>query len=249
MKLPEFTVIIPARYNSTRLPGKLLQDIGGWPLIRHAYEAAIGSRATSVIIATDSPSVLKVAEQFCDQVEMTSPTHASGTDRVAEVVQKRGIPADRIIVNVQGDEYALPPALIDQVAGLLAGDRLAVMATLCEPIHNEKEWLDPNVVKVVFGPDGAALEFSRRPIPHSAPGFVAGRAFRHIGIYAYRAGFLTEFTRLPSPEPERTERLEQLRALHQGCRIRVAQACAPAGIGIDTPADLERARRLNARRD
>jgi len=240
---PDFTVIIPARYASTRLPGKPLQDIGGRPLLRHAYEAAAASNATVVIIATDDAGIQEASRTFCPHVEMTSGAHGSGTDRIAEVALRLAIAADRIIVNVQGDEYALPPALIDQVVALLDEDREAVMATLCEPIHDDGEWRDPNVVKVVFGADGGALYFSRAPVPWAAPGGVPGCAFRHIGIYAYRAGFLLEYTRLPPPATEVTEKLEQLRALHHGCRIRVAQACVRAGIEVNSQSDLERARR------
>lgn len=239
-----FDVIIPARLASTRLPRKLLQDIGGKPLIRHAWESAQGSGAASVTIATDSTEIRDAVAGFCSCTEMTSSSHSSGTERIAEVVLKRGLPAGRIIVNVQGDEYGLPPALIDQVAALLADDPGADMATLCEPIRDDGEWRDPNVVKVVFSGDGLALEFSRAPIPRSVSQFRPGCAFRHIGIYAYRAGFLLDYAALPPVEAERSERLEQLRALHHGRRIRVAQACAAAGIGVDSLADLERARRL-----
>lgn len=243
---PEFDVLIPARLESTRLPGKPLLEIGGKPLIRHAWESAELSGAASVTIATDATSVRDAAARFCPNLEMTSASHSSGTDRIAEVVRRRGLPDDRIIVNVQGDEYGLPPQVVDQVAALLAGDGEAAMATLCEPIRNEAEWRDPNVVKVVCTPDGLAQDFSRVPDP--AARFAPDRVFRHIGIYAYRAGFLLRFTQLPPTARERTERLEQLRALENGYRIRVAVACAPAGIGVDSPADLERARRLEQAR-
>lgn len=245
---PEFDVVIPARLDSTRLPGKPLLEIGGKPLIRHAYDAAERSGAASVTIATDAPSVQAVAEKFCRHIEMTSSAHASGTDRIAEVVRRRRIPPDRIIVNVQGDEYGLPETLIVQVAELLANDSRAAMATLCEPIQSESDWRDPNVVKVVFAGDGGALYFSRSPIPWAATGNAPGCGFRHIGIYAYRAGFLLEYTQLAPPALELTEKLEQLRALHHGFRIKVAPARAPAGIGVDSPADLERARELAAGR-
>jgi 3-deoxy-manno-octulosonate cytidylyltransferase (CMP-KDO synthetase) len=244
---PDFTVVIPARHASTRLPGKPLQEVGGKPLLRHAYEASAASSASTTIIATDDARIRDACLKFCQEVEMTSVAHESGTDRIAEVVRRRGFQADRIVVNVQGDEYGLPPALIDQVAGLLADDAGAVMATLCEPLRGESEWRDPNVVKVVATAGGQALYFSRAPIPWS-PGQLPRCAFRHIGLYAYRAGFLLEFAQLAQPEIEKTERLEQIRALHYGYRIRVEQACAPAGIGVDSPRDLEHARRLAAKR-
>jgi 3-deoxy-manno-octulosonate cytidylyltransferase (CMP-KDO synthetase) len=241
-----FDVVIPARLASTRLPGKLLLDIGGKPLIRHAWESAEGSEAASVTIATDAAEIRDAVAAFCPRTEMTSGSHTSGTERIAEVVRKRGLPPDRIVVNVQGDEYGLPSALIDQVAALLSEDRDADMATLCEPIRDEPEWRDPNVVKVVFSTDGRALEFSRSPIPLSVPRFTPGCAFRHIGIYAYRAGFLLDYAALSPTEAEKSERLEQLRALDHGHRIRVAQACARVGVEINSPADLESARRLAA---
>jgi 3-deoxy-manno-octulosonate cytidylyltransferase (CMP-KDO synthetase) len=201
-----------------------------------------------VTIATDAAEIRDAVAGFCSLTEITSGSHSSGTERIAEVVLKRGLPVDRIIVNVQGDEYGLPPALIDQVALLLAEDPGADMATLCEPIRDESEWRDPNVVKVVFSTGGRALEFSRMPIPRSVARFAPGCAYRHIGLYAYRSGFLREITGLPPTDAEKAERLEQLRALHHGYNIRVAQACAPAGIGVDSPTDLERARRLEQAR-
>ena len=245
---PEFIVVIPARYASTRLPGKPLEEIGGKPLVQHAYEAARGSRASLVIIATDDNRIQQACAAFCKEVELTSSTVASGTDRIAEVVRRRRIPEDRIVVNVQGDEYALPPTLIDQVADLLAADPTAVMATLCEPIRREADWRDSDIVKVVVTADGHALYFSRAPIPWAEPGPASGCTFRHIGLYAYRTGFLLEYAGLAPPGLETAERLEQVRALHHGYRIRVAIACAEAGIGIDSRKDLDQARMQETRR-
>src|SRR5690606_720777 len=183
---PPFTVIIPARFASTRLPGKPLLDIGGRPLLQHAFDAAAASGAREVIIATDDARIEAAAARFCQSVELTSADHASGTDRIAEVVGRRNLPDDAIVVNVQGDEVGLPPSLVNQVALALAADAGAAMATLCEPIREAADWYSPDVVKVVCGAGGRALYFSRSPIPWG--GAPPGGAFRHIGLYAYRAG-------------------------------------------------------------
>lgn len=238
--IPSFTVIIPARYGSTRLPGKPLLDIGGRPLLQHAYDAAAASGAREVIVATDDERIEAAAARFCRSVERTSPDHASGTDRIAEVVRRRNFPDEAIIVNVQGDEVGLPPALVNQVAQALSADPGASMATLCEPIRDATDWHSPDVVKVVFAENGRALYFSRSCIPWG--GAPPGPAFRHIGLYAYRAGFLRRFPELPPCELERRERLEQLRALWYGHAIRVEPAREEAGLAVDSAADLERAR-------
>lgn len=250
-----FKVIIPARYGSTRLPGKALIDLAGKPLIQHVYERVRDCGAHSPIIATDDERIESAARRFGAQVFMTSPHHASGTDRIAEVVDRIREPDDAIVVNVQGDEPLIPGALVMQVAGLLETDPQASMATLCERIGEPRDVFDPNVVKVVMDRDGRALYFSRAPIPWDRGAFSGGAAtawptaqdyYRHLGIYAYRAGFLKTFAALPPCQIERTEALEQLRALHYGARILVAEACAPSGFGVDTPADLDRARQLLA---
>ena len=240
-----YKVVIPARYGATRFPGKPLATIGGKTLLEHVYESARASAAKRVIVATDDERIEKACRDFGADVYRTSPDHESGTDRVAEVMNLINEPDDALVVNVQGDEYGLPSALIDQVANALALNRDKVMATLCERITDRDELRDPNVVKVVFDNSGTALYFSRAMIPWRAgkAGEDDPAAYRHIGIYAYRVGFLKRFTSLRVCELERSERLEQLRALYNGYRVHVEEACAPCGIGVDTPEDLERARR------
>jgi 3-deoxy-manno-octulosonate cytidylyltransferase (CMP-KDO synthetase) len=253
-----FMVVIPARYASTRLPGKPLLDIAGKPMIQHVWERVRACSERPPVIATDDTRIEAAARAFGADVHMTAATHGSGTDRIAEVVGNLREPEDSIIVNVQGDEPLLPGALVMQVAQLLEGDPAAVMATLSEPITEARDVFDPNVVKVVSDRDGHALYFSRAPIPWNRDDFRTGEAsrwpsaqgyHRHLGIYAYRAGFLRTFTTLPPVRLEKTEALEQLRALYYGYRIRVAEACVPSGPGVDTPADLERARVLLAAHD
>lgn len=246
-----FQVIIPARLHSTRLPRKVLADICGRPLLQHVYERARESGAESIIVATDDEAVATVARGFGAHVEMTSTAHASGTDRVAEVASRLGPPDTQIVVNLQGDEPLMPGNAIAQVAALLDGDVDAAMATLCERITEQRDIFDANVVKIVVNAAGDALYFSRAPVPWQRESFDPGASrhwpleqpyFRHIGIYAYRVGFLRRLSALPPADLERSERLEQLRALHIGARIRVAEACAATGFGVDTLADLERVR-------
>ena len=244
-----FKVVIPARYGSTRLPATAIASLAGRPMIQWVVDAARRSAAAAVLVATDDARVAEVVEPR-DCVVMTRADHVSGTDRIAEVAQQRGWGDADIVVNVQGDEPQLPPALIDQVAALLARDARADLATLSTPIGSLQEFLDPNVVKVVTAGDGAALYFSRAPIPWHRDGApqgltsqtsVAG-AQRHLGIYAYRVASLRQMTALPPSSLETTEKLEQLRALQSGMRILVAEACATPGIGVDTEHDLARAR-------
>jgi len=242
-----FHVVIPARYGSTRLPGKPLLDIGGRPMIQWVVDAACRSSATEVLVATDDA---RIAAAVADPRGHGSPAvltradHPSGTDRIAEVARLRGWSDDTIVVNVQGDEPQIPPALIDQVANLLVRDSRADLATLCTPIENAEEFANPNVVKVVSSADGAALYFSRAPIPHVRDADTAGHAgaFRHLGIYAYRVSALLRLTALPVSRLEALEKLEQLRALEAGMRIAVAVASARPGVGVDTPEDIERLR-------
>jgi 3-deoxy-manno-octulosonate cytidylyltransferase (CMP-KDO synthetase) len=254
-----FHVVIPARHASTRLPGKPLLDLGGRTMIQRVVEQAAASQAQLVLVATDD---LRIAQAVTDPrgvqasiAMMTDAALPSGTDRVAAVARERGWDDDTIVVNVQGDEPFVPPRLIDQVAGLLADDRSAAVATLAAPIGALHEFLDPNVVKVVVADDGAALYFSRAPIPWSRDGAVAGAAsqtefagaLRHVGLYAYRVGALRRITGLPPSSLELTEKLEQLRALQAGLRIAVARCVEPPGPGIDTEADLRQARARLAR--
>lgn len=243
MSIP-YTVIIPARYASTRLPGKLLERIGDIPLIRHVYESAAHSGASRVVIATDDQRIHDTAIAFGADVVMTGSTHRSGTDRLAEAIGLLKLPAEAIVVNLQGDEYGMPAELIDQVARALHENPGHDVATLCKRITHAEELRDPNLVKVVMTRDRTALYFSRAPIHWTGDGGLdpACPHWGHIGMYAYRAGFVREFTALPACALEGCERLEQLRALYYGYRIHVQEAAAPCGIGIDTPADLERVR-------
>jgi len=243
-----FSVVIPARFASTRLPGKPLLDIAGRPMIRHVWECACRSKAARVVIATDDERILAAARGFGAEACLTGGQHQSGTDRLQEAVAALGLGTDEIVVNVQGDEPLIPPEVIDQVAANLAANAGHGIATLCEEIADIGAFLDPNVVKVVRAVDGTALYFSRAPVPWPRDAFARSRealpaglrACRHIGIYAYRVHFLESFVRWPVGALEALESLEQLRALERGVRIHVAEACAPIPGGVDTPADLER---------
>ncbi|MCC6209146.1 MAG: 3-deoxy-manno-octulosonate cytidylyltransferase [Gammaproteobacteria bacterium] len=247
-----FTVIIPARFASARLPGKPLRLIAGRPMIEHVYQRARASGADEVVIATDDDRIADAAVECGARVCLTAPTHPSGTDRLAEVARKLDFPDDRILVNLQGDEPLMPPALIDQVAADLAAHDTASVATLCEPVTTAAELFDPNVVKVVSDEQGYALYFSRAVVPWDRDAFAvstrelpAGAAYyRHIGLYAYRAGFIREFVGWEQCALERAEMLEQLRRLWRGRRIHVARACERPGPGVDTERDLERVESL-----
>ena len=249
----DIVVVIPARYASVRLPGKALLPIAGKPMIQHVYERAIASGVASVIIATDDVRIEKAAKGFGATVWMTDPAHATGSDRIAEVVERMDLAADTVVVNVQGDEPLLPPALIAQVARNLQRRPDYDMATLCEPITNGDGVFDSAIVKVVFDRVGRALYFSRAPIPwhrgyfehqRPPPGHTLDAAMphKHIGLYAYRAGYLRRFVALPCSPGEIAESLEQLRALHHGAAIHVDIAHEPTGVGVDTESDLQRAR-------
>jgi len=239
----DFIVVIPARYRSTRLPGKPLVDICGRPMIAWVCEQALASHATEVIVATDDERIVEACEKFGVHVELTSADHQSGTDRIAELAERFGWPDDRIVVNVQGDEPLLPPALISQVVELLDAHPDAQMATLVTALESEEQSQDPNVVKVVLDREGRALYFSRAPIPFPREGG-ATRRLRHIGLYAYRVGPLRTLAATAPCELELTERLEQLRALWLGFSIRVAEACEEPPLGVDTEADLEAVRQI-----
>ncbi|BCL70337.1 3-deoxy-manno-octulosonate cytidylyltransferase [Vibrio nigripulchritudo] len=244
-----FTVVIPARYQSTRLPGKPLADIAGKPMIEWVYQQAIQAGADQVIIATDDERVKSAAERFGAQVCMTSDKHESGTERLAEVVEKMQIPADHVVVNVQGDEPLIPPSIITQVAeNLKMSD--APMATLSVEIEDESEVFNPNAVKVVTDQNGYALYFSRASIPWDRDDFskespsIRQPLQRHIGIYAYRAGFIKTYVEWEPSSLERIECLEQLRVLWYGEKIHVAVAKETPAAGVDTPEDLEVVRKL-----
>lgn len=242
-----FRIVIPARYASTRLPGKPLLPIAGRPMIEHVWRRALGTGATEVLIATDDARIEAAALCFGARVVMTSPEHPSGTDRLAEVAAREGWSVDSVIVNVQGDEPLLPAANVDQVAGLLAADPDAAMATLMTPLHEAHDFRDPNIVKVVSDRAGRALYFSRAPIPWPRDGHAdvaAPMGWRHIGLYAYRVGALATLAALTPTPLEMTERLEQLRALENGLKIAIAAAVEVPGPGVDTPDDLARVARL-----
>ena len=247
-----FTVVIPARYASTRLPGKPLQDIAGKPMVQHVWEQARRSAAQRVVVATDDARIVEACAAFGAEVLLTRVDHNSGTDRLAEVASQLGLASDAIVVNVQGDEPLIPPAIIDQVAANLAAHPEAGIATLAEPIEDVQALFNPNVVKVVADLNGLALTFSRAPLPWARDAFAVSRDQlpadvpyrRHIGIYAYRAGFLHDFVTWGPCWLENTECLEQLRALWHGVRIHVADALEAPPTGVDTPEDLERVRRL-----
>ncbi|SDG79983.1 3-deoxy-manno-octulosonate cytidylyltransferase (CMP-KDO synthetase) [Pseudomonas benzenivorans] len=247
-----FTVVIPARYASSRLPGKPLQEIAGKPMIQHVWQQACKSSAQRVLVATDDARIVEVCRGFGAEVLLTRPEHNSGTDRLAEVASALGLAADAIVVNVQGDEPLIPPAIIDQVAANLAANPEAAIATLAEPIDEAAALFNPNVVKVVSDRNGLALTFSRAPLPWARDAFAVNRERlpaavpyrRHIGIYAYRTQFLHDFVAWGPCWLEDTECLEQLRALWHGVRIHVADARQAPPAGVDTPDDLERVRRL-----
>lgn len=240
--MTDFTVVIPARYESARLPGKPLADIGGRPMIARVYDRACASGAAAVIVATDDHRVARAASAAGARVELTSADHASGTDRIAEVAERLGWPDDRIVVNLQGDEPLMPPALIAQAARLLAAHPDAAIATLMTPVENDDALNDSSTAKVVFDRAGRALYFSRAPIPYERESGRTEPPRRHIGLYAYRVRDLKTFCAEPPCALELSERLEQLRALWMGLTIVVADAVEPPGRGVDTQADLEAAR-------
>lgn len=245
----DFTVVIPARFASTRFPGKMLADIVGKPMIQHVYERSLLSDAKQVVIATDDARIEKVAKSFGAKVCMTKESHPTGTDRLQEVVSQLGLADDELVVNVQGDEPLIPPKVINQVASNLAGQSIASIATLSEAITELEVLLNPNNVKVLTDVNGLALYFSRAPIPWPRDAFSQAKPTqlpddfawqRHVGIYAYRASLLNKYVNW-SPAPlETTEKLEQLRAMWYGERIHVDMALEKLPAGIDTPEDLEK---------
>lgn len=250
----KYIVVIPARYASSRLPGKPLRDIVGKTMVQRVYQQACLSRASRVIVATDDERIAEAVAGFGGEVAMTSPDHVSGTDRLAEVARQCGFDDDQIVVNVQGDEPLIPPELIDQVACNLAQYPDAGVATLSEKITNSDDFLNPNAVKVVSGHDGTALYFSRAPIPWPRDHFANGPGSlpsvdnsdsainslqRHVGIYAYRVAMLHHFVTWPVAPLESLECLEQLRFLYQGIKIHVEPALMSVPGGVDTEADLQ----------
>ena len=248
----KFTVVIPARYASSRFPGKPLADLGGKPMVVRVADQARKSGAAEVIVATDHREIAAAVEDAGYDVVMTRRDHPSGTDRIAEVAAQRHFGGRRIVVNVQGDEPLIAPALIRRVAQNLEDHREAQIATAAHPLTDAADFTNPNIVKVVLDRAGLALYFSRAPIPYARDAFAGGirtlpaglPVYRHLGIYAYRAAFLHAFKGLAPAPIERFEALEQLRALAHGFRISVAVTRSAPHAGIDTPADLERARRL-----
>lgn len=242
-----FVVVIPARYASSRLPGKPLADIAGKPMIEWVWRQAIQSGAARVVIATDHPEVQSAAQQFGAEVLMTSPAHNSGTERLAEVVNQLGLSPDTVVVNVQGDEPFIPPRIIAQVAANLSKQHKARMATLAVPLQHATEISNPNVVKVVTDQNGYALYFSRAAIPFDRDSKFSLQLTehyrRHIGIYAYRAGFILDYVQWPASTLEQIECLEQLRVLWQGESIHVDTALEIPPVGVDTPDDLAAAQR------
>lgn len=251
-----FKVVIPARHASTRLPGKPLLDIAGKPMVVHVAEQAKASGADEVVVATDHQEIFDAVRACGHQVVMTRADHVSGTDRIAEVAGIYAWAAETIVVNVQGDEPLIDPALIREVAQNLADHPEAAIATACHPIHDRESVFNPNIVKVVTDRAGYAMYFSRAPIPYARDAYADGRregvlpeslaVFRHIGLYAYKASFLHAYAQLAVSPVEQAESLEQLRAMWHGYRISVAVTTNAPATGVDTPEDLARVRALLA---
>lgn len=246
-----FTVLIPARLASTRLPNKPLADIAGLPMVVRVAQQAAKSAASRVVVAADDESIVWVCRQHGVEAVLTGTHHLSGSDRLAEACDLLGLAGDEIVVNVQGDEPLIAPMLVDEVVNLLAQRPLASMATAAHPVQTAADFQNPNVVKVVLDTQGHALYFSRAPIPCvrdavGADGWQAGQPLRHIGIYAYRADFLRRFPQLPPAPLEAAEALEQLRVLWHGLRIAVYVTQQAPTAGVDTAEDLARVRQVFA---
>ena len=253
---PPYTVLIPARLASTRLPDKPLADLGGVPMVVRVAQRALQSGASRCVVAADSEAIAQACLQHGIEVILTRTDHPSGSDRLAEACERLGLADDEIVVNVQGDEPLIAPALIDAVAGLLAQHADAAMSTAAHMIDSVADFTNPNVVKVVLDARQQALYFSRAPIPWWRDGFARGvtalpqpAPLRHIGVYAYRVGFLKQFPTLPQAPLEIAEALEQLRALWHGFRIAVHVSDEVPGTGVDTPEDLERVRKHYAKQE
>ncbi|MFZ7198996.1 3-deoxy-manno-octulosonate cytidylyltransferase [Avibacterium avium] len=255
--MAKFTVIIPARFASSRLPGKPLADIAGKPMIAHVWQRAKQSGANRVVVATDNNAVADAVRSFGGEVCMTSASHNSGTERLAEVVEKLALPDDEIVVNIQGDEPLIPPVIVQQVADNLANNGVK-MATLAVPLNDAEELFNPNVVKAVADKLGNVLYFSRAPIPWNRDQFAGlsdeqktqlvlqSQYLRHIGIYAYRAGFIKQYVQWQPSALENIESLEQLRVLWYGEKIHIDLAKEVPAVGVDTPEDLEKVRAILA---
>lgn len=249
-----FTAIVPARLASTRLPRKPLADLNGAPMVVRVAQRAAASGAQRVVVATDSDEIVSACRVHQVDAVLTSPDHPTGTDRLSEAAAQLGLSDDTIVVNVQGDEPLVPPDTVAAVAALLAAQPECSIATAAHPLHDAAEFFSPNVVKVVTDHRDRALLFSRAPIPWSRDAFGARRdtlpadlpALRHVGLYAYRAGFLRRYPTLPRTAIEQHESLEQLRALWHGEGIAVLRLPAPLPPGVDTPDDLATVRRLLA---
>ena len=246
-----FTVLIPARLASTRLPDKPLADIAGRPMVVRVAERARASAAQRVVVAADDARIVQACQAHGVEALLTRTDHVSGSDRLAEACELLNLADDAVVVNVQGDEPLIDPALIDSVAAVLEASAGASMSTAAHPIASFDEFTNPNVVKAVLDAQGFALYFSRAPIPWWRDGFTAGGTalpepapLRHVGIYGYRAGFLRQFPRFSPAPMEQTEALEQLRAMWHGHRIAVHVSDSAPGIGVDTPDDLARVRAL-----
>jgi 3-deoxy-manno-octulosonate cytidylyltransferase (CMP-KDO synthetase) len=241
----KFYVVIPARYASTRLPGKPLLDIAGKPMVVHVADRARLSGAAQIIVATDDSRIVEAVKRYGYYAMLTRADHVSGTDRIAEVALREGWQDDAIVVNVQGDEPLIDSVLISEVAETLANNKEAVMATACHGIHNKADFINPNIVKVVLDKQGHALYFSRAPIPYPRDSFAGDSelpsgmpVYRHIGIYAYRTKFLHQYAHIPPAPIEQYESLEQLRVLYQGYKIAVAITDNAPATGVDTESDL-----------
>lgn len=255
--MAKFTVIIPARFASSRLPGKPLADIAGKPMIAHVWQKAQQSGANRVVVATDNQAVVQAVQAFGGEVCMTSEHHNSGTERLAEVVEKLALADDEIVVNIQGDEPLIPPVIVQQVADNLANNGVK-MATLAVPLNEAEELFNPNVVKAVADQSGNVLYFSRAPIPWNRDQFAGlsdeqktqlvlqSQYLRHIGIYAYRAGFIKQYVQWQPSALENIESLEQLRVLWYGEKIHIDLAKEVPAVGVDTPEDLEKVRAILA---
>jgi 3-deoxy-manno-octulosonate cytidylyltransferase (CMP-KDO synthetase) len=242
----KFRVIIPARYASTRFPGKPLVEIAGKPMVIHVCERAAKSGAAAVHVATDDERIARAVRAHGHEAIMTRADHPSGTDRLAEAARKLKLKDGQIVVNVQGDEPLIAPKLIAQVASILEKKNEASVSTACHAIHDAAAAANPNVVKVVLDADGYALYFSRSQIPYPREPVAVGEAvcYRHAGIYGYRVGFLKKYAKLKAAPLEKSEALEQLRVLWHGYRIAVAVARDEIPPGVDTPGDLEAVRRI-----